>query len=710
METFMASMLERLLMASVQAALLVAVVWLLCRSLPRLAPATQCWLWWLVALQVLAGLCMDPVQLRWLPAPEASATIVMSVAEPELPVAVADTVQYAAGSAWSWQATVLVLWMAGLVVMGWSMLRDARRTLALLRACAECTDAHLLQAVAAAASARGLRRTPRLRISDRIDSPLVLGHFRPALLLPANSTLDSEELEMAVAHELEHLRRADLWWGFIPVLARHCFFFHPLVHLAVREYGIAREAACDAAVVAAEDRCRRHYGELLLRLGTAPAAGTGLAAASTTFRALSRRLTLLQHTSFLPRAGSIAVMLLALAFVLPLRLVAGVTKPALVSSNPVVANAALPVAPVEPVVARAVVPAAQEKPIRTQRQPGLVRVAAPVPQAMQPAGAVPAQPIAPTAGQKARVIFRPDTRDFYPAASSAAGEEGTPKVRICIDAAGSIIDVTPAESSRFPRLDEAALRYAARMRFGAAVINGIPQGQCFLQSVKFSRQDQNQAQAQQLMGEPAVTPRNIPVGAPAAPVLPSAATGTVQKARVLYRPDPRDFYPAVARAAGEEGTPKVRVCVDVAGKVADVTVAESSRFPLLDEAARQYAARMRFSPGTVDGLPQAQCFLQSVMFSARAQVQAPQYTGTRMTATFENAPIRTLLQQISGISGKTIVVDESVSGSVTMRVDDKPWDQVLNTVLNAQGLEQRVQGNEIVITTAGAVLPTVTVR
>ena len=53
----------------------------------------------------------------------------------------------------------------------------------------------------------------------------------------------------------------------------------------------------------------------------------GLAAASLTFHALRRRLTLLQHAKFLPRAGSIAVLLIALAGVLPLRLVAAVSKP-----------------------------------------------------------------------------------------------------------------------------------------------------------------------------------------------------------------------------------------------------------------------------------------------------------------------------------------------------------------------------------------------
>ena len=72
---------------------------------------------------------------------------------------------------------------------------------------------------------------------------------------------------MALAHELMHVRRRDVLLGCIPALAERLYFFHPLARLAAREYVIAREAACDAAVVRALDVPADDYGRLLLRLG-----------------------------------------------------------------------------------------------------------------------------------------------------------------------------------------------------------------------------------------------------------------------------------------------------------------------------------------------------------------------------------------------------------------------------------------------------------
>lgn len=119
----------------------------------------------------------------------------------------------------------------------------------------------------------------------------------------------------------------------MPTLARHLFFFHPLIHLAVREYGIAREAACDAVVVAGDRRCRQDYGRLLVRLGTSTSFRTGLASASPTFLSLKRRLTMLQNTAYFPRAGSfILLALVAAAGVMPLRLVAASSDAAAVAA------------------------------------------------------------------------------------------------------------------------------------------------------------------------------------------------------------------------------------------------------------------------------------------------------------------------------------------------------------------------------------------
>lgn len=139
----------------------------------------------------------------------------------------------------------------------------------------------------------------------------MIGPWQPVLLLPAARLphMADDDLDMALTHELIHLRRGDLWWGLLPALAQHLFFFHPLVHLAAREYAIAREAACDAAVVAGHRHCRHDYGRLLLQLGVAPRPRGGVASASPSFISLKRRLSMLQDTHAFPRLA--AAMILA---------------------------------------------------------------------------------------------------------------------------------------------------------------------------------------------------------------------------------------------------------------------------------------------------------------------------------------------------------------------------------------------------------------
>jgi len=82
----------------------------------------------------------------------------------------------------------------------------------------------------------------------------------------------------------------------------------------------------------------------------------------------------------------------------------------------------------------------------------------------------------------------------------------------------------------------------------------------------------------------------------------------------------------------------------------------------------------------------------------RLQVaEKPAYTGEKMTATFQDIPTRTLLQLIGDTSGRNIVIDDSVTGSVTLRLDSVPWDHVLDIVLQTKGLGKRVQDNVIII-------------
>jgi type IV pilus assembly protein PilQ len=73
----------------------------------------------------------------------------------------------------------------------------------------------------------------------------------------------------------------------------------------------------------------------------------------------------------------------------------------------------------------------------------------------------------------------------------------------------------------------------------------------------------------------------------------------------------------------------------------------------------------------------------------------PVYTGNRVTFNFQDIPTRSVLQLIAEVSDLNIVVSDSVSGNVTLRLINVPWDQALDLVLQAKGLDKRQNGNVI---------------
>lgn len=402
------TLLPRLLAASVQSLVLVALVWALCCALPRLSAAARCWLWWLVALQLVVGLVWSsPMALPLLPAEtvaQAVPEVFAAVAATPLsaPVDMAPAIDAPVASGWSWSAALAGIWLFGLSVMLTRTLRGYLQTRSLLRESQECRDTALTQAMALAAEAHGLRAAPRLRLSTSIDSPQLIGPWRPVLLLPSRrlASLQADELDMALTHELVHLQRGDLWWGLLPALAQHLFFFHPLVHLANREYAFAREAACDAAVLAGSPHCARDYGRLLLRLGVAQRPHAGLASASPTFHVLKRRLLMLQNTASLPRTAALAILLLtAVLGVMPYRITAAQAATAAVApvapSKPR-APAAAPAAPQPRVAASPHAATAPRAVTVPAGAPAPAPVAAPT-APVAPASSVPAAPSAPRA-------------------------------------------------------------------------------------------------------------------------------------------------------------------------------------------------------------------------------------------------------------------------------------------------------------------------
>ena len=73
--------------------------------------------------------------------------------------------------------------------------------------------------------------------------------------------------------------------------------------------------------------------------------------------------------------------------------------------------------------------------------------------------------------------------------------------------------------------------------------------------------------------------------------------------------------------------------------------------------------------------------------------QGPGYRGEKLSLNFQNIEIRSLLQVIADFSSFNVVTSDSVSGNVTLRLKDVPWDQALDIILQAKGLGMRKSGN-----------------
>jgi type IV pilus assembly protein PilQ len=83
-----------------------------------------------------------------------------------------------------------------------------------------------------------------------------------------------------------------------------------------------------------------------------------------------------------------------------------------------------------------------------------------------------------------------------------------------------------------------------------------------------------------------------------------------------------------------------------------------------------------------------------------AQEDKRQYTGEKMSIVFQDLDTRAVLQLVADTSGQNIVVSDTVHGGLTLRLQNVPWDQVLDIVLRTKGLDKRQDGNVIIVAPA----------
>jgi bla regulator protein BlaR1 len=106
-------------------------------------------------------------------------------------------------------------------------------------------------------------------VTDKVKSPALFGFVRPRILLPQGliETIGLDELHYVFLHELAHLRRRDIYLGWLVCLLQVLHWFNPLIWFAFRRMRADQEMAADALALASAgtDESRR-YGQTIVNL------------------------------------------------------------------------------------------------------------------------------------------------------------------------------------------------------------------------------------------------------------------------------------------------------------------------------------------------------------------------------------------------------------------------------------------------------------
>ncbi len=111
----------------------------------------------------------------------------------------------------------------------------------------------------------GVRRVVTIRESSRVAVPLVVGWWRPTILVPAglSPTANPDLIDSILVHELAHVRRGDYGWNLVRAVVQTCYWPDPLTWPLRRIMGSVREQACDDLCVGILGGSGRYRASLL---------------------------------------------------------------------------------------------------------------------------------------------------------------------------------------------------------------------------------------------------------------------------------------------------------------------------------------------------------------------------------------------------------------------------------------------------------------
>lgn len=126
------------------------------------------------------------------------------------------------------------------------------------------SDMEMLDRLSMAAEQASVKRPIELWVNPLVSSPLLIGFFRPCIVLPGTD-VSEKNFQYILVHELTHYRRRDMFYKWLVQFTVCLHWFNPLVHLMGREITRACEFSCDEAVLARMGyENAQDYGQTLL--------------------------------------------------------------------------------------------------------------------------------------------------------------------------------------------------------------------------------------------------------------------------------------------------------------------------------------------------------------------------------------------------------------------------------------------------------------
>jgi len=162
-----------------------------------------------------------------------------------------------------------LIWLIGAGCLGGFILVRSFSLWRMVKGERPITDSQILELLEDCKMQMGIQTIVGVVVTDRVKGPALFGFVRPRLLLPEGliEDLGLDQLYYVFIHELCHLKRRDVYLGWLISLLQILHWFNPLMWFALHRMRLDREFACDALAVSSINAEERPvYGRTILNL------------------------------------------------------------------------------------------------------------------------------------------------------------------------------------------------------------------------------------------------------------------------------------------------------------------------------------------------------------------------------------------------------------------------------------------------------------